>query len=793
MKEKKEGSKSSGFRKYIIGLWLLFMIPLVGAAILFILISSGAMGFMPSFEELENPKSNLASAVISSDSVVLGTYFKENRTNVKYENLNPLLVKALIATEDARFYEHSGIDVRALMRVFLSRGEKGGGSTISQQLAKMLFPRENISGGMDMVIRKLREWVIAVKLEKRYTKEEIITMYFNKFDFLNLAVGIKSAAKVYFDTSPDSLTLEQAAMLVGMAKNPSLYNPLKRPELTKERRNVVLSQMLKYGYITQAQYDSTKVKPLVINYQQVDHKVGLATYFREYLRLIVSATEPDPDNYIDPHIYYEDSLEWATNPLYGWCNKNLKPDGSPYDIYRDGLIIYTTINSKMQRYAEEAVIKHMKEELQPQFFKEQKGRDKAPFAWNVSEKQIEEVMEQSMKRTERYRLLKDQGMAPEEIEKIFHTPIEMTIFSWEGEIDTVMTPWDSIHYYKFFLRASLISVETKTGYVRAYVGGCNYKHFQFDMAKIGKRQVGSTFKPFLYALAMQEGHSPCYEVPNIPVSFTLPDGNVWTPKNSDKTKKDGQMVTLKWGLANSVNFISAWLMKRYSPQAVVNLANKMGVRSYIDPVPAICLGTPDVSLYEMVGAYSTFGNGGVYTQPIFVTKITDKNGNVLGVFKPARTEAMSEETAFMMIELLRGVVLGGTSMRVRFKYNIICDMGAKTGTTQNQSDGWYIGITPKLTSGAWVGGEDRGIHFSGLFYGQGASTALPIWAYYMQKVYADKSLGYSTDDKFDKPAGIKVDMDCKGKDDEDLPGEDYEIIEGIQMEEEPGLGTGTPE
>lgn len=770
------------FKRYIRIIWILFLMPIALLFILFFLISDGYLGFMPSFKELENPKSLLASEVISCDSVILGTYFKENRMSVKFENLSPFLVKALIATEDVRFYSHSGIDLKAIGRAVFGTGRRGGGSTITQQLAKMLFPREDFSNIFFKVTRKLREWVMAVKLEKRYTKEEIITMYFNKFDFLNLAVGIKSASKVYFNTEPDSLNLEQSAMLVGMAKNPSLYNPLRREKLTIERRNVVLSQMKKYGFITQNEFDSVKQLPLGIEFQKADHKEGIATYFREYLRTVMTASKPERRVYTDLQRFYEDSVDWETNPLYGWCNKNVKPEGTQYDIYRDGLKIYTTIDSRMEKYAEEAVKKHLKGELQKQFFKEQKGREKAPFAWNVNEKQIAEIMLQSMKRSEHYRVLKAEGASEAEIEKVFHTPVQMTVFTWDGEKDTLMTPWDSIRYYKYYLRAGFMSMDPHTGYVKAYVGGINYKHFQYDMVTLGKRQVGSTFKPFLYTLAMQEGYTPCYEVPNIPVSFELPDGNTWTPKNSGKTKLDGKMVTLRYGLANSINFISAWLMKRYNPYAVINIARKMGIRSKIEPVPALCLGTPEISLCEMVAAFGTYANNGIYTQPVFVTKITDKNGNVLSVFKPARTEAISEETSYLMIELLRGVVSYGTSWRVKGKYKVDGDIAAKTGTTQNHSDGWYIGITPKLSSGAWVGGEDRSIHFNSIEWGQGASMALPIWAYFMEKVYADKSLEISANEKFSKPHKLDKNTDCsKASKEEELPGEDYIIIEGVDL------------
>jgi len=775
----KSNNQDVVIKKWIKILWILFLIPLLFSIVFFYLISQGYLGYMPSFEELENPKNQLATEIISSDGVVLGTYFKENRSPISYKELSPNIIKALIATEDVRFYKHSGVDLRAIGRVILGTGKRGGGSTLSQQLAKMLFPREDFSNPIKKIVRKFREWIMAIKLERRYTKEEIITMYLNKFDFLYLAVGIKSASKIYFSTTPDSLKMEQAAMLVGMCKNPSLFNPIRRPEQTLERRNVVLGQMFKYGYINEQQFDSLKKLPLGIKFQRVDHKEGLATYFREYLRQIITANEPNPSDYIDRQRYYEDSLDWENNPLYGWCNKNKKADGTPYDIYKDGLKIYCTIDSRMQQYAEDAIYKHVALELQPKFNKEQKGRKKAPFAWNVSEDEIKQIMTQSIKRSERYRVLKKNGLNEEEIMKIFKTPVPMTLFSWKGEFDTTMTPYDSIRYYKYFLRSSLFSMESSTGYVKAYVGGINYKYFAFDMAMIGKRQVGSTFKPFLYTLAMQEGYSPCYEVPNVPVSFDLPDGTTWVPKNSGPTKRDGQMVTLRWALANSVNYISAWLMKQYNPYAVINIARKMGIRSQIPPVPAICLGVAEISLAEMTAAFNTFANHGIYVQPIFVTRITDANGNVLATFKPQRNEAISEETAYKMIEMLRAVVAQGTSWRVKGVYKCEGDIAAKTGTTQNQSDGWYIGITPKLSTGVWTGGEERSIHFNNLELGQGASMSLPTWAYYMNKVHANPSLGYSPKDVFEKPKNFDEDMGCKQSKPYEEPGNNYEIIESI--------------
>ncbi|RLD55611.1 MAG: penicillin-binding protein, partial [Bacteroidetes bacterium] len=551
------------YRKIIVLLWILFLIPIFSLGTLFFMISNGSLGFMPSFEELENPRTNLATEIYTTDQQLLGKYFKENRSNVKYSDLSPYLVDALIATEDARFFEHSGIDFKSIGRVIFKtilggKTTSGGGSTITQQLSKMLFPRQKFQSKKDIIIRKLKEWVIAIKLEKRYTKEEIITLYYNKFDFLNLAVGIKSASKVYFNTTPDSLKIEQAAMLVGMAKNPALFNPLRRPDTTLHRRNVVLNQMYKYKYITKIQYDSLKLLPLEINFQRVDHKLGVAPYFREYLRRQLTAKKPNRKNYYDIAQFNVDSLKWLRDPFYGWCNKNKKSDSSTYNIYRDGLKIYTTINYKMQVYAEQAVKEHLFNDLQIAFFKEQKNRKKAPFAWNVSQKQIDAMMNASMRRSDRYKKLLKQGLSKDSI-KIIYTTVKfpMTIFSLNGEIDTLLTPMDSIRYYKYFLHAGFMSMNPHTGYVKAYVGGTNFKHFQFDHVTMGKRQVGSTFKPFLYTLAMQEGFSPCYKVPNVPVSFILPNGRTWTPRNADRTKHDGKMVTLRWGLANSVNSISA--------------------------------------------------------------------------------------------------------------------------------------------------------------------------------------------------------------------------------------------
>lgn len=757
-------------RLYIKIFWLLYTLILISVSLLFYLVSNGSLGFMPSFEELENPKSNLASEVISSDQELLGKFYIENRTFVDFDELSPYLVNALIATEDFRFHEHSGIDAKALSRVIIgvvTGNSKGGGSTITQQLAKNLFPRDTVAYNSkflkiaNLATVKFKEWVTALKLERNYTKDEILVMYLNTVTFGSQTFGIKSAAKTFFNVSPDSLKIEQAAMLIGVLKAPTKYSPILNPDNAIKRREVVLSQMNKYGYLTDAEYDSLRILPLGLSFQVQDHKQGLATYFREYLRMILTAQKPDYKKYSVKDKFLEDSLEWVENPLYGWCNKNLKPDGSSYNIYKDGLKIYTTVNSRMQKYAEEALYEHLGNSLQKAFVNEQKGRTKAPFAWNVSEDQIKQIMESSMKRCDRYRNHKRTGLSNDSIVKIFNTKVKMKVFSWKGERDTLMSPIDSIRYYKGFLRASFMSVEPSTGYVRAYVGGPNYKHFQFDQVKIGKRQVGSTFKPFLYTLAMQEGYSPCYKVPNVPTTFEMPAGQPsWTPKNSGKTKYDGKMVTLKWGLANSVNFISAWLMKQFKPQAVVKIAQQMGVKSRLDPVPSLCLGSSDLTVYEMVGAYSTFANKGVYIEPIFVTRIEDKNGNVLANFIPKKKEAMSEQTAYLMTHLLEGVVNSGTSVRLRYRYGFKNEIAAKTGTTDNHSDGWFIGIVPSLASGGWVGGEERSIHFRSIEYGQGANMALPIWALYMKKVYADKTLGYSDEEKFEKPQKVSIETDC---------------------------------
>lgn len=733
--------------KYIAGTWIFIWLPFLCVFLIVGMVANEVLGDLPSVEELQNPKSNLATVIYSSDGKILGKYYNENRINVTFKELDKDLTDALVATEDARFYEHNGVDIKALFRsasgVFTG-GSKGGGSTITQQLAKMMFPREKLSK-FQLVIRKIKEWVIAVRLEKNYTKEEIMAMYLNKFDFLNLAVGVKSAAKIYFNVSPDSLRIEQAAMLVGMAQNPSLYNPIRFAERTTHRRNVVLSQMLKYGYINQKQFDTLKVKPLGLNFHPEDHNEGPAPYFREYLR---------------------------ENFLKQWCEKHINPETKkPYNIYKDGLRIYTTIDSRMQQYAEEAVNEHM-HELQKAFFKDCKQKRNAPFAWNVSKTEIQNIMTSGMKRSDRYRELKQQGLSAEEIEKNFNTAVPMRVWSLRGEIDTTLTPMDSIRYYKSFLQTGFVAMEPQTGYVKAWVGGINHKHFKYDHVKVGRRQVGSTFKTFVYAMAIQEGYSPCYQLPCVRTCVTDGLGKEWCPDNAGGDEKyENKMITLKLALAMSINYVSAELIKRFGPNAVVNLARRMGITSPLDAVPAICLGTPDISVYEMVGANATYANKGTYVQPTFITRIEDKNGKVLEEFVPNTDEVFSEEKAYVMIQLMRGVCDYGTGTRLRFKHNLRNQIAGKTGTTQNNSDGWFIGLTPELAAGCWVGGEDRSVHFNSMEQGQGASMALPIWGKFFSKVYADKTLKVSNGD-FEKPGALgEIELDCSKYDKEMNTGE----------------------
>ena len=749
-------------------LWGVLILTIVTIAVVFSAISKGKIGYVPPVEELENPNLKFATQVISDDGVLLGTwsYSKENRVYVGYDELSPNLVHALVATEDVRFSEHSGIDMRAFLRAVIKRGvlmqkNAGGGSTITQQLAKQFYSptADNV---LERLLQKPIEWVIAVKLERYYTKEEILTMYLNKFDFLNNAVGIKTAAKTYFSKEPKNLSIEEAATLIGMCKNPSLYNPRRFNERSRGRRNTVLEQMRKAGYLTEAQCDSLKKLPLTLKFQRVDHKDGLATYFREYLRVMMTARKPDKSKYRgwQKQKYYEDSLAWETNPLYGWCAKNKKKDGTNYNIYTDGLKIYTTINSRMQRYAEDAVYEHIALYLQPRFFKEKKGRKTAPYTSELTKEEVDNILNRSVRQSERYNVMKTAGYSEEEIRKAFNTKYEMTVFSWEGEKDTIMTPLDSIKYYKHFLRTGFMSMDPTTGYVKAYVGGPNYNYFQYDMAMVGRRQIGSTIKPFLYSLAMENGFSPCDQVRNVEQTLFDENGKAWSPRNSSRSHY-GEIVTLKWGLANSNNWISAYLMSKLSPYELVRLIHSFGVENQeIQPTVSLCLGPCEISVGEMVSAYTAFVNRGIRVAPLFVSHIEDNEGNTIASFTPQIEEVISETSAYKMLIMLRAVINEGTGGRVRRLYNIKADMGGKTGTTNRNSDGWFMGFTPTLVSGCWVGGEERDIHFDRMTDGQGASMALPVWSLYMQKVFADESLGYHQTDSFYIPEGFDP---CKDK------------------------------
>ena len=749
-------------KTFIYVLWVLMMVILLAIAGVFVAISKGWIGYVPPIEELENPNLKFATQVISDDGVVLGTYSlsKENRLYVGYDELSPNLINALISTEDERFHKHSGIDARAFFRALIKRGvmmqkNAGGGSTITQQLAKQFYS-EQAGSVFERLMQKPIEWVIAVKLEKYYTKEEILTMYLNKFDFLNNAVGIKTAANTYFSKEPKDLSVIEAATLVGMCKNPSYFNPRRFNERTRARRNVVIGQMERAGHLTSAQADSLKQEPLELKYRKVDHKEGPAPYFREYLRDVLRAQKPVKSEYRGWQMqeYYEDSLAWETDPLYGWCAKNKKKDGSNYNLYTDGLKIYTTLDSRMQKYAEEAVQEHVAEYLQPRFFRAKAQKKTAPFTSELTPEEVKAIMDRAMKLTDRYREMKKAGASEAEIRKAFNTKQEMTVFTYQGDKDTIMTPMDSIRYYKHFLRAGFMSMDPITGYVKAYVGGPNFNNFQYDMAMKGRRQVGSTIKPYLYTLAMENGFSPCDETRHVEQTLIDENGKAWSPRNAS-AKRYGEIVTLKWGLANSDNWVTAYLMSKLSPYQLVRLIHSFGVKNkQIDPVVSLCLGPCEISVGEMVSAYTAFANKGIRTAPLFVSRIEDNEGNVLADFTPHMEEVISEESVYKMLIMLRAVINEGTGGRVRRVYNITADMGGKTGTTNNNSDGWFMGFTPTLVSGAWVGGEERDIHFDNMTDGQGAAMALPIWGLYMQKVFADKSLGYSQEDEFDIPEGF---------------------------------------
>ncbi len=772
--------------KYKKILWSILLLPAIIFIVIIFLAAIGKMGYMPKIEDLENPKINFATLVISEDNEVLGSiYYKnQNRTKIDFETLPKNLVDALIATEDIRFYRHAGIDVRGLARAIILNGilgnrSAGGGSTITQQTAKQLFhkPPESI---FERLKQKIKEWVIAVKLERFYTKEEIIALYFNQYDFLYNAVGIKSASNIYFNKEPSELKTEEAAVLVGMMKNPYLYNPKIHPEKALNRRNTVLMQMEKYDFLSEEISDSLRTLPVKYNYTPSSHNRGLATYFREFLKRRMNASKPkrkdySESNYLD---YVEDSTQWENNPLYGWCNKNKKPSGENFDLYTDGLRIYTTINSKMQVYAEEAFQAHMGGYLQDLFFKVKKGKKNAPFSRDLEDEQIDNILRNSIKYSDRGIRMRNKGIDFDSIYEAFQKPVKMTVFTWKGEKDTTMSPFDSILYYKHLLRAGFIAMEPNTGHVKAYVGGINFKHLKYDHVTQGKRQAGSTFKPFLYILAMQERYTPCDEFPVTPITFHVND-ETWTPGSTTKKKYVGTMKTLKWGLALSDNYMSARLVHMFKPKPIADIAHKMGVKSYIDPVPAMIYGTSDVSVEEMVVAYTTLANKGISFEPLYVSRIEDKYGNVLAEFSPSNHEAISEKTAYLMLNLMQGVTRFGTAARLRYRYNFTGEIAGKTGTTNNNSDGWFIGITPKLSAGVWVGGEDRSIHFDRTSLGGGSNMALPIWAEFMKRVYADSSLNVSQEDQFEAPEEISFSLNCKEESDISEERFNYEDIESI--------------
>ena len=754
--------KSINTTKIITWMWLIFGITMVSICVFFFLVYNGIIGYMPPVEELKNPTDKYATILYSSDGKELGRFYnsKDNRVYVDYDDISDNVINALIATEDARFNDHSGIDMRAVARALIKRGllmqkNAGGGSTITQQLAKQLYS-ETAHNVFERLLQKPIEWVIAVKLERFYTKDEIIKMYLNQFDFLNNAVGIKTAAHVYFEKETDELNIEEAATLVGMAKNPSYFNPIRYADRSKARRNVVLEQMYKSDFLTKFELDSLKQTPLTLHYNKVDHKEGLAPYFREELRRMLRAKKPVRSNYMawEHQKYVDDSIMWENNPLFGWVEKNPKPDGTRYNIYTDGLKIHTTIDSRMQQYAEEAVSEHLGNYLQPRFNAEKKKVACAPYTSNrteISQEGVDNLIRNAIRQSERYIMMKKGGRSEAEIQEVFNTPIDMRVFSYAGQIDTLMSPRDSILYHKHFLRTGFMSMDPITGHVKAYVGGPDFRFFQYDMVSTGRRQIGSTIKPFLYTYAMEEGYTPCDMFLNEQPTIMDENNRPWSPRNAG-TARIGEMVDLRWALTNSNNWISARLMERLSPATLVRNMHNFGITNYIDPVISLCLGSCDVSVREMVGAYTAYANKGMRVEPLFVTHITDNEGNIISEFTPQHTEVISEEAYYKIVSILLNVVNGGTGNRLRrAPYNLTAEMGGKTGTTNYNADGWFMGFTPSLVSGVWVGGDERYIHFNGMADGQGASMALPIYGLYASKVYADKSLPYSQEEKFAFP------------------------------------------
>ena len=763
--------KDSTKKKIVRWFWILITAPFVILILALVLV--GLFAEIPSFEELEHPDNKLATQVIAENGEVLTTFHIENRTYVAYDELSPYLVNAAVATEDARFYEHSGIDMKSLARVLVKTilmqdSSQGGGSTITQQLAKTLYPRREVRSNFPgwsavvMVQTKLKEWITAVKLERDYTKNEIMDMYLNSIFFGSGAYGVKAASETFFSKEPADLTVEEAALLVGMVNKPTRYNPVLNPDYSLQRRNFVLGQMERNGYLTEAERDSLCNIPIQLQYQVLDHNAGLAPYFRDMLRRDMNAEKPERSEYQYAEDYAQDSLRWREDPIYGWLNKNRKPDGSSYDLDRDGLRIYTTINYKMQQYAEEAVDEYLGGHLQHLFDQEVRWKRNKPFANSVDDKTAEMLMQQARRWSDRYRLQHRAGKSDAEIYAQFSEPARMRVFAWndKGYVDTTMTPDDSIRYYKSILRCGFVAIEPGTGHVKAYVGGPDYRYFKYDNVSQGKRQIGSTVKPFLYTLAMQEGMTPCDKVVNLPQTFVLYDGTTWTPRSTDRAEYIGQTVTLRWGLSRSSNNISAYLMKEFGPSALAAMMRQMGISTHIDGVYSLCVGPAEVNVFDMVSAYNTFPSHGTYVYPQYVTRITDSEGVEIGRYSTRKREAISEQTAYLMVDLMKAVINEGTGTRLRSVYGLKGEIAGKTGTTNDNSDGWFIGYTPNITAGVWVGGEDRQVHFNSLALGSGSNMSLPIWGIWMKKCLADPTIGWSEFDTFAPPATGALTFDC---------------------------------
>ena len=782
MKKKTQGAPAPNYVKW---LWYAALTPFVLLAAMLTLTALGAFGRMPSFEELENPRSNIATEIYSEDGKVLGTFFVQNRSYVQYEELFasdsvtrtsingrevPPIVAALIATEDARFDSHSGIDIPSLIRVgvktiLLQNRSAGGGSTITQQLAKNLFPRDTVRRQSallrkgKLVLAKFKEWITALKLEYNYTKEEIAAMYLNIVEYGSNAYGIKSAAHTFFNKTPDQLNLQEAAVLVGVVNAPTRYSPVRNYDNAMARRNLVLARMAEAGAITHAERDSLSALPITLNYRPVSHNDGQATYFREMLRQVMNARPPKRRNFYTEWDYEQAVKEYENNPIYGWCHKNTKADGTPYNIYKDGLKIYTTINSTMQQYAEEAMLKQLRTVIQPKM--DAQYRSTKVLFQNTSAEEREKIVRQAMRYSDRYRALKEEGRSEAEIDRIFRTPCPTRVFTYRGERDTILSPRDSILHHKRIMRAGFVAIEPQTGRVKAYVGGPNFRYFKYDMAKQGKRQIGSTIKPFVYTFAIDHlGLTPCTPVPNLPVTIDTSNGTPWSPKEASKVVYDGEMHPLKWGLARSRNNYSAWIMKQAKqPEAVADFIHNMGIRSFIDPVYALCLGTSESSVFEMVSAYSTFANGGVHTGPIFVTRIEDRQGNLIATFIPESQDAVSERTAYTMLTMLQSVVTNGTAGRLKWQFDLgDAQLGGKTGTSQRNRDAWFMCVAPKLVAGAWVGGEDQSVHPT--YGGEGSIMALPIVGEFFSTVYKNPALGISKQDRFRRPDRV-TEYDCE--------------------------------